>query len=122
MFEVDLRARCEDMNPPSSSGFERLGGPFNIGLCGPRKPADDESLHLGGDPPNGLVVAGTGDREPRLDNIDAEAGELLRYCNLRLSVESYARRLFSIPEGGIENSDMAHEGPSSEDRRPFNRR
>jgi hypothetical protein len=38
--------------------------------------------------------------------MDPDVGELLRYLPLLVKGEGDARRLFPVPQGGVENSDL----------------
>jgi hypothetical protein len=47
-----------------------------------------------------------GGREPGLDDMDPDLGELPGYLFLLGEREGDARCLLAIPEGGVENSDL----------------
>jgi hypothetical protein len=67
--------------------------------------ADDRALDLLGDRPHRLEVAGRGDREARLDDVDAQPRELLRDLELLGAVEADPRRLLAVAQGGVEEDD-----------------
>jgi hypothetical protein len=54
---------------------------------GAGEPGDDRTLDLAGDRLDGLEVAGRGDREPGLDDVDAQPGELMRDLELLHGVQ-----------------------------------
>ncbi len=65
------------MDAAFGSGLERLRRPFDVGFRGARERADGRPLHLARDAADRLEVAGAGNRKARLDDIDAQAGQLL---------------------------------------------
>ena len=73
--------------------------------CARARAGDDRALDLAGDRPHGLEVADRGDREARLDDVDAQAGELV--CDLELlgAVQRDARRLLTVAQRGVEDDD-----------------
>ena len=52
-----------------------------------------------------LEVARRGDREARLDHVDAQARELLRDLDLLLRVQRDAGRLLAVPQRRVEDVD-----------------
>src|SRR5918998_435933 len=72
---------------------------------GAREPRDDGALHVARDRLHGLEVARRGDREAGLDDVHAEAGQLVRDLELLRGVERDARGLLAVAEGGVEDED-----------------
>ena len=70
---------------------------------GPRQTADDRAMDLAGDRLDGLEVARRGDREAGLDDVHAEARELVRDLQLLVLVERDPRRLLPVAQGGVED-------------------
>ena len=62
-------------------------------------------LDLPGDRLDGLEVAGRGDREPGLDDVDAEARELMGDLELLGRVQRDAGRLLAVAQGRVEDQD-----------------
>ena len=60
---------------------------------------------LAGDRLHGLEVARRGDREAGLDDVDAQARELVRDLELLGRVQRDARRLLAVAQGGVEDDD-----------------
>jgi hypothetical protein len=54
-----------------------------------------------------LEVAGRGDREARLDHVDAEPLELLGDLRLLVRLQRDAGRLLAVPKRGVEDRDPA---------------
>ena len=83
------------------------GAPRRVDVAGvsAREAGDDRPLDLAGDGLHGLEVAGRGDREAGLDDVDAQARELLRDLELLGGVQADARRLLAVAQGGVEEDD-----------------
>src|SRR5215208_1540682 len=71
----------------------------------PFEPRDDRAVHLARDRAHRLEVTRRGDREAGLDDVDAEAGELV--CDLELlgGVQRDARRQLAVAQRGVEDDD-----------------
>src|SRR5918997_1942563 len=69
------------------------------------EPGDHGAVDLAGDRLHGLEVAGAGDGEARLDDVDAEARKLMRDLQLLGGVERDARRLLAVSQRGVEDDD-----------------
>ncbi len=63
---------------------------------------------LRGDAADGLEVPLGGDREPGLDYVHLQAGELAGYLYLLLYGQGDARRLLAVTEGGVEDLYSTH--------------
>ena len=99
---LDIRGRDEDMDHVDAAVQAGVHVPFHH----PGKAADLCLQAHRSDGLHGLVLGLRGGREPGLDDMDPDLGELL--CDLLLlrEREGYARGLLAIPEGGVENSDL----------------
>ena len=75
-------------------------------LDGPRQAGDARALDLGRDRLDRLEVVGRGDREPGLDDVDAQPGELVRDLELLGPVQGSARRLFAVAQRRVEDPDV----------------
>ena len=84
-------------------------------LDGPRQTGDARALDLGRDRLDRLEVVGRGDREPGLDDVHAQLGQLVRDLELLGPVQGSARRLFAVAQCRVEDPDVpgtAHESPT----------
>ena len=72
--------------------------------CVRARPADDGPVDLAGDRLDGLEVARRGDREAGLDDVDAEARELVRDLDLLLRVQRDPGGLLAVAQRGVEDS------------------
>src|SRR5207245_6774764 len=68
-----------------------------------REGGDGGAADLTRDAPARLEVAGGGDRETRLDHVDAKLLELARDAQLGVGVEVEAWRLFAVAQRGVED-------------------
>src|SRR5262249_38050228 len=85
--------------------LDRVPGRVDVGLVGAGEAADGRPLDVPGDRLDRLEVTGRGDREARLDHVDAQAGELLRDLDLLLGVQRDARGLLAVAQRGVEDMD-----------------
>ena len=69
------------------------------------RPQTRRAGDLGGDGADGLEVAGRGDREPGLDDVDAERREGPGHLHLLGHVHARARRLLAVAQGRVEDPD-----------------
>eukprot|EP01051_Picozoa_sp_SAG22_P002340 SAG22_NODE_103_length_20175_cov_15.280833_4_plen_314_part_00 len=83
----------------------------------PGTPALQHRPDLGGDQLDRLEVAGRGDREAGLADIDAELRDLLRQRQLLGRVERGARRLLAVAERGVEDDQLVELGAGGGRRR-----
>ena len=72
------------------------------------EPGDDRAAHRLGDRLDGVEVAVGGDREPGLDHVDPEAGELFGDLQLFGDVERDAGRLLAVSQCRVEDLDRFH--------------
>ena len=88
----------------------RISAGLDIAAGGAGQAADDRPLlspHLLGDALNGSEISRAGKRKARLDHVDAKARQLLGNGQLFFKIEAGARRLLTIPEGGVEDQNAA---------------
>jgi hypothetical protein len=85
---------------------DRLAGPDDVGLARAREPADHRSPHLAGDEVDGLEIPVGTDGEAGFNDVDAEAGELMRHLQLLLDVHGRAGRLLAVAQRGVEDDDL----------------
>ena len=76
--------------------------------AGARQAGDDRPAHGLGDRLDRLEVAVGRDREPGLDDVDAEARELLGDLELLGDVERDAGRLLAVSQGRVEDHHLVH--------------
>jgi hypothetical protein len=81
----------------------RLPRALDVGGIGARQAGDHRSMDLAGDRLHGFEVAGRGDREARLDDVDAQPRELVGDLELLGRVERDARRLLAVAQRGVED-------------------
>ena len=107
VLDVDVRRRDERVDPRAGGVLDRVVGGVDVGHMGSRQPGDHrrhiESEVGPGDRLHGLEVAGRGDREARLDHVDAEPRQLRRDLQLLLRVERDPRRLLAVAQRRVED-------------------
>src|SRR5687768_2977322 len=82
---------------------ERVAVAVHVALAGPGQGRDHGPLGPLGHGPDRLEVAHRGLREPRLDDVDAQPGQLLGDLYLGLGVEVDAWCLLPVAQGGVED-------------------
>ena len=105
VLDVDVRRRDEGVDPRSLGVAYRLGGTLDVGRLSPRQAGDHRALHLAGDRLDRLEVAGRGDREAGLDDVDPEPRELVRDLELLGRVQRDPGRLLAVAQGRVEDDD-----------------
>ncbi len=108
LLHVDLRRRDEHVDARLvgvAHGFPR---PVDVLEPGTREAGDDGTVHGLGDRLDGLEVTVGRDREPGLDDVDAQARELVRDLELLGDVERDAGRLLAVPQRRVEDLDNIH--------------
>ena len=81
----------------------RLPSAVDVGGVGARQAGDDGAVDLAGDRLDGLEVARRGDREARLDDVDAEPRELVGDLELLARVQRDAGRLLAVAQRRVED-------------------
>ena len=110
------------MDARALGGLERLGRDLDVLVHGTREAAYGalvarDTANLG----DTLEVAGAGDGEARLDNIDVHADELPRDDELFFGVHAGAGRLLAIAQGRIEDVDFPGHASSCSRPQPLAR-
>ena len=90
-LDVDVARGDEGVDARALGVLDRVPGGVDVLHARARQAADDRALDLAGDRLDRLEVAGRGDREAGLDDVDAEARELVRDLDLLLRVQRDAR-------------------------------
>ena len=103
VLDVDVRGRDEGVDARALGVLDRLVGGVDVRHVRARQARDDRALDRARDRLHGLEVARRGDREPGLDDVDAQAGELLRDLELLAGVERDAGRLLAVAQRRVED-------------------
>ena len=115
VLHVEVAGGDEDVEAGALSILEGLPRRVDIGLLRAVERRDRAAAHVLGHEPDALDLAGRGDREPGLDDVDAEALELAGDLQLLLRVQADAGRLLAITQRGVEDLDVilvgAHRAP-----------
>ena len=82
-----------------------LAGAVDVELAGPRQAAHHRPLEALGDLGDGLEVALRGDREARLDDVDAHRVEEVGDLQLLLEGHGGAGALLAVAQRGVEDED-----------------
>ena len=105
VLDVDVRGRDERVDPRARRVLDRAPRGVDVGLVSAGETADHGALHASRDRLDGLEVAGRGDREARLDHVDAQSCELLGDLDLLLGVQRDARGLLAVPQRRVKDVD-----------------
>ena len=105
VLHVDLRGRDEDVDPEPVGALQRLGGALDVAGHHASERRDHRALHAGRDLADGVELAVGGDREPGLEDVDVQPGELLGDLDLLVLRERDAGRLLPVAQGGVEEPD-----------------
>ena len=108
--DVDVRRRDERVDPRSLGVAYRAGSSLHVGRLSAGEGGDDRAVDLARDRLDGLEVAGRGDREAGLDDVDVQPRELVGDLELLGGVERDARRLLAVAQGRVEDPDVAGVG------------
>src|SRR4029450_9200452 len=104
---MDIGGREERVDAYFGRPFQGLPSPVDVFRTRPGKAADRRTLDLLRDTPDRFKIAGRTVREAGLDDIDAEPGQLFCDHDFFFNIHARARRLLSIPQRCIEDSDHA---------------
>lgn len=112
---MDLAGGNEGVDARLPRVAHGLPGGVNVPLVASGEATDDRHMavfpdrrvpHLDGDGSHGVEVVGGGGREARLDDVDAQAGELARDDELLGAGHGGPRRLLPVAEGGVEDAHV----------------
>ena len=103
VLDVDVARRDEGVDARALRVLDGVPGGVDVLSVCAGEPGDHGAVHLAGDRLDGLEVAGRGDREAGLDDVDAEPRELVRDLELLLLVQRDPRRLLPVAQGGVED-------------------
>ena len=104
-FEMDRRGRDKGMDARLGGVLHSLACPVDIGIDGAGKPRHRCALDPLGNLRDSLEVTIRGDREPRLDNVDAHEIQQIGYFELFLERHGRAGRLLAIAQRGVKNNN-----------------
>jgi len=94
---VDARAGC---------GFEGFGCGFDVFAFGAGQRGDPGAADLFGDGEHRFEITGGGDGEAGFEDVNAEAGDLVRHAELFSVVHGAAGGLLAVAERGVEEDDL----------------
>ena len=103
ILDVDVARRDEGVYARALGVLDRVPGGVDVLEAGAREPADDRSVHLASYGLDGFEVARRGDREAGLDDVHAQARELLGDLQLLLLVERDPGRLLAVAQRRVED-------------------
>jgi len=121
MLHVDVAGGDEGVDPGPSRVAHGLPRRVDVLPVAPREATDDRHVRgvgatvvpggcgvadLDGDGAHGVEVVGGGSREPGLDDVDAEAGQLARDDELLRARHRGARGLLPVAQRGVEDSHV----------------
>ena len=104
VLHVDVARRDEGVDPPPFGALQGLGGPVDVAGDHPGQGCYDRTADARGDLPDGLELALRRDGKARLDDVDLEAGQLLRDLDLLGPGERDPGGLLAVAERGIEDA------------------
>jgi len=101
------------MDARPGGGPQRLPGQIDVPVVAPRQRRHGGAPHRFGDGAHGLLIALGRAREPGFDDVHAQRVELAGEAQLRLRCHGIARRLFAVPQRGVEDDHVSrHSGHS----------
>jgi len=103
VFHMNRRGRYKDMNTRVPGDFQRLGRRVDVFLDRTGQPGDTGILDCLGDFLHRLKISGGTYRKSGFNDIHAQAIQSLRHFHLFAFVHAGARRLFTVPQGSVEN-------------------
>ncbi len=110
VLDVDIARRDERVDARAGSIGKRLASARDIGGLRAREATDHGPFDLSGNGLHGLKVAGAGDREAGLDDVDTKAGELLGDLQLLAGVQRDAGRLLAVAQRRVEDQNSVTTG------------
>ena len=103
VLHVARTGRDEHVDPGPFGLADRFPTAVDVGPVGAGEPGDDRPLHGARDGLHGLEVALARHREPRLDDVDPEARQLLGDLELLGDVEGDTWRLLAVSQRRVED-------------------
>ena len=111
--QVEIGRRDERVDAAPARALECAAGLVHVARRAPRERRNDRALHFVGYPPDRLRVVLRGNREARLDDVDAENFELTGQTNLFLDSHREPGRLFTVTQRRVENDQPIRHGEAS---------
>ncbi len=102
---VQRRGADEGVDARASGVLHRLPAAVDVAVMGAGQAADDGVLGQAGDLADRLEIALGGDREARLDDVDAHLVEHLGDLQLLVQRHRGAGRLLAVAQGRVEDQD-----------------
>ena len=116
LFHMNGRGGDEGVDTRRARLFQRLTGAVDVALQGARQSAYGGILHRPRNCLHGLEIAGTGNREAGLDNVDPHALQRPGDAHLLVFGHGCAGALLAVAQGGVEYDqtiaahDLLHRG------------
>ena len=118
VLQMNVAGRNEGVDARPHGRFGGGKRPFDVHAVGAGQPGDHRRRQCAAvladtdfapdglrHPVDRLPVAGAGNGKARLEDVDAQAGQLASQLQLFVVVQCCTRTLFTIPQGGVENQD-----------------
>ena len=109
-LHVDLTGRDEDVDAVALGVPDGFPAAVDVGERGSGQTGDHRPPNRLRDRRHRLEVAVGRDREPTLDDVDPETGELLGDLHLLGNVEADSGRLLAVPQRRVEDPHLVHLG------------
>ena len=120
-FEMQVRSGDERVNAAILPGRERFAGAFDVVWAASRQGSHHGAIKGGRDHAYSFGIRVGGDREARLDHIDAQAIEMPGQLQLFRHAERKAGRLLAIAQRRVEDRHaVCHEASIANFRLPDN--
>ena len=107
---MNVTGSNKGVDAPSWGRSQSFRAGFDVASRRPGQPADHRPVFtsdLLGDAVDSREITLAGEGEARFDDINTQSCQLLRDRQFFLKVETGSRRLFTIPEGGVEDQNAA---------------
>ncbi len=110
----------EDVDARAGRILDGLPGAVDVLGVAAGQAADDGALDLAGDGLDRLEIAGRGDGEAGLDDVDAQLLEGVGHLELLGQVHAGARGLLAVAQGGVEDDEalVGHVEDSGNEKSP----
>ena len=110
VLQVNVAGGQKGVNALARGRCHGIGASFDVAACGTGQAANHGAIgaaNLAGNGLHRIEVARARERKSGLDDVDAQAGQLLSNGQLFIQIQAGPRRLFPIPEGGVEDQHPA---------------